>query len=288
MSLKLDLFYLRKAFFEYSKGWRYLHNRYWLARKICRVQKPFVAKGKYFPDLSIHILTCHRDNLIALWSLCSFFANSDFFGDLYIHDDGTLRGWEKRLYKEFFPEAKIINSDMFLAEYGTKFQNNMVLKNFRAKYHHYFSFKKLIDPIFVSGKPLRLILDSDILWFRNPAEIEEQIAAGGKISLMQHNPIEIEGVSYNAGIIFYSIQNFDLKKLVGFLEKIDVSRKQSLHFADQTGYAHALRNLEALPADRYRIKGAVSTNTVARHYTSPKRPLFFIEGLEILNERILK
>ncbi len=91
----------------------------------------------------------------------------------------------------------------------------------------------------------------------------------------------------NSGIVFYRKDNFNLAKLVDYLEKIDLANEKNFHFIEQAGYAFSLMNLVGLPSDQYSIVDPVNENTIVRHYTSPKRPLFYIEGLEILKKEIL-
>jgi hypothetical protein len=57
------------------------------------------------------------------------------------------------------------------------------------------------------------------------------------------------------------------------------------HFADQLGYANALLEIKKLPTQLYRIKGQVEKETVAKHYTSPRRWQFFAEGLSLINRQ---
>lgn len=278
---------MRKAFLEYRAGWRYLRNRFFLAPKILRSGR-VLARPATRPDLSVHILTSRQDMILAVWSLASFYAVSSVIGKLYIHDDGTLRSGDRAALKKLFPDCQLVASAAFLDDYAAPLRNFPVLfSEFRQKYPQYFSFKKIIDPYVVSDKPWRLILDGDILWFRDPVELRNALANPAKPSLMQYNNAEILGTHYNAGIILYHKDNFDIPKFIDFLDKLDTSDPGQMRFADQLGHAAALRNLSALSAGRYTIKERVTPNTAARHYTGPRRPKFYIEGLGILKDKFL-
>lgn len=295
--IKLELFYIKKSFLKYKKGFRYLYARYFLAKKILKLNK-ILEKPINNNNLSIHLLTCHRDMVIMIWSVASFYQTSNVIGQLFIHNDGSLTTEDKKIIKKVFPSAKVVETSTFTKDYAAQLDAYPVLKNFRTKYKN-FSFKKIIDPYFVSDKKMHLIIDSDLLWFKNPVEIEQEIARGCEKSLMQKNNSEISVtfkdnqaldkrlVGFNAGIILYSKDNFNMEKFVEFLERIDENVKRNLHFVDQVGHAYCLENLEALPEDLYTIQSEVSPDTVARHYTSPKRPLFYIEGINILKEKFL-
>jgi hypothetical protein len=296
--LKSELFYIRNTFFIYKKGPAYIRNRFFLARRIIKRKRP-IEKGQTDADLSIHILTCHNDLIMTLWSLASFFEQTESIGMLYVHDDGSLTSRDKRLLKRFFPSSILVGPEDVLREYGKKLSEWPVLREFREKYVSFFSFKKIIDPFIVSDREKHLILDSDLLWFEPLSEIENAIRNGCCRSLMQGTSLPLfvnfrngerideKYAVYNAGIILYARKNFDPERLTEFLERLDTGDPRNLHFADQLGHAYCLRELDALPLERYIIKGQVRPGIVVRHDTSPRRPLFYIEGMELLKERIL-
>lgn len=297
--MKLELFYFRKALWETRKGFRYLVNRFGLLKQIVHSRRPLDRKANR-EDFSLHLLTSHRDLLAACWALASFYRVAELLGELFLHDDGSLTKNDRVLIQKLFPNAKIVDSRNFIRDYQAVLDKYPVLKKFRSRYPEYFSFKKIIDPFFVSDKTWHLILDSDVLWFGRPRELEEQIKTNGAQSFMQYNNAVISAVfrdgtttpehlsHFNAGMILYSRNNFSLQGLSDFFDRLDVSQKQNLHFADQLGHAYALRNLSALPEERYTIKRSVAgTEIVARHYTGPRRHLFYLEGLEILKSKVL-
>lgn len=296
--IKLELFYVKKAFFEYHHGLKYIINKHILAPKILKYDG-VLEKSITNPDISMHMLVCHKDVIPSLWSLGSFYSVSRLIGKLFIHSDGTLTENDKNIFARFFPSASIIDAGLFVDKYSEKLNEYSALKEFRMKYQEYFSFKKIIDPYFVSDKQMRLILDSDIVWFASPNDLEEQVALGCLKSQMQDNVIPIFATfndgsrtndyiaRANAGIMCYHINNFSIQRFEEFLNKIDLNNRQNLHFADQAGHAFSLNNLEYLPVSKYPIKGSVGAETIARHYTSPRRPLFYIEGLEKI-KHILK
>lgn len=294
---KLHLFYIRKAFFQYRRGFTYLFRRYLFASKILKttlvLEKPINNQ-----DLSIHILTCHRDLTLTVWSLASFYQVMPVLGQLFIHNDGSLNGGDIALLKRFFPSAKLVKANDFLTRYSDKLANFPTLAKFRRQYNN-FSFKKIIDPYFVSDKKFILILDSDILWFKPPVDLVAGIKGGGVNSLMQKNNVAIyaslkDGKAvaekfawFNAGIIFYNKENFDCQKLSDFFDSLDTTQPKNLHFADQLGHAHCLKNLLPLSEEKYIIGGAITNQVVAKHYTGPKRALFYLEGIDLIKKNLL-
>ena len=291
--IKLEFFYLRKAFFEYRQGWSYIYYKYIVAPQILKSNQ-VLEKPINQPDLSIHILTCHRDLVMTIWSLASFYFKTGISGELIIHNDGSLTETDKKYLKKFFPSAKVLETANFLRDYADKIDQYPILKKFRSTYTN-FSFKKLVDPYFVSDKKFRLIVDSDLIWYGPPTEIKDQITDSSNKSLMQSNnskiyvtfrdgtKIDDKFAGANAGIIFYVHNNFNLEKINSFLSKLNVDKPINLQFADQLGHAFCLDNLELLSSEVYPIAGKLHEKVVVRHYTSPRRPLFYIEGLKSLN-----
>jgi hypothetical protein len=286
--LKLEFFYLRKAFFEYQRGFKYFYNRYFLAPRILKSDKIF-EKPVNNSDLSIHLLTCQRDLIMTVCSLKSFYRVATEIGQLYIHNDGTLTIKDKNILKKFFPSAKIVAADEITK--GSYLTNYPLLKKFREENNNYFLLKKIIDTYFLSDKKYHLIIDADLLWFKEPEEIMAEIRNGCQDSLMMANnnfsyvyfrggeKLNQDLAGYNSGIVLYRRDNFDLAKLEEYLSKIDENNKENNHFIEQAGFAWCLNNLKKLDEKKYIIKEMVGEETAIKHYTSPRRPLFYIEGI---------
>ena len=150
-----------KAFFEYHQGFKYVKNRYFLAKKILKVKKSF-EKPINNQDLSVHVLTGHRDLVMLVWALASYYLVSQAIGQLYIHSDGTLDKGDKKIIKKFFPSAQVVEPAEFLEKFDSELMNYPLVKKYRTQYPQFFLLKKLLDPYFYSTKRLRLIIDSDL------------------------------------------------------------------------------------------------------------------------------
>jgi len=294
--LKSNLFQIRKAFFEYHQGFDYLKQRYLYAPKILKHSSP-LEKPVNIDDLSIHILSCHRDIVMLCWSLASFYSVAEFSADLHIHSDGSLTRSDRDAIKRLFPSADIINPENFEALYRDNFDPYPLIKKFRFKIPKYFLMKKLIDPFFVSHKKNILIIDSDLAWFRHPEKIESEIKANCPNSLMMAycggvkpnyvyfkngKRLDPKLACMNSGIVLYNRQNFDLKLLEEYLSNIDIKNKSNIHFIEQAGYAYCLEHLKMLPADEYIIKGIPEDKTVLKHYTGPRRLQFYTQALGLI------
>ncbi len=87
-------------------------------------------------------------------------------------------------------------------------------------------------------------------------------------------------------IVLYKKENFNLGKLNDYLEKIDEDRGENYHFIEQAAYAYCLDNLMSLPEDKYVIKKDLNSDITVIHYTSPRRPLFFVEAVEKIKKTL--
>lgn len=295
-ALKKEQFYFRSALRQ-GIGINYLRARL-AARRIFAARKIF-QRPVNRPDLSIHVLTCHQDLTMLAWSLASYYLVAKAIGQLYVHSDGTLNKHDEEKLRLLFPEARLINPWDIEPRLEKELVDYPALKKFRLNFSRFVLLKKLIDPYFASPANLHLIIDSDLIWFQNPHELEQAIQQGERRSFMMLNngecPVYFKKsdiypsqlARYNSGVVLYRRDNFNLKKLSEYMEKIDEENPQNPHFIEQAGYAYCLENLAELPQIRYHIKGAVSAQTAVKHYTSPRRVQFYTEGLARLESKIL-
>lgn len=293
--LKLELFYLIKAF-RYKIGWTYFNYKFLLAPKILKSKQVF-EKPITDKNLSMHLLTCHRDLIMLIWSLASFYHSSRVVGELFIHNDGSLTNKNKNRIKKFFPNCRIVGAEELLEDTTNRINNYPMIKKFRTEYKKFILLKKLIDPYFISDKQYRLIIDSDLLWFNHPVEFQDQLNSGCQQSLMMtaesNCPVYFKDgqrlpdslAKLNSGVILYRQDNFDLVKLESYFNSLDLNNNDNRHFIEQAGYGYCLKNVSALPMTRYIVKGQVQDQTVMRHYTSPRRVWLYVEGLKILKNK---
>lgn len=300
---QLEIFHLRKAFWQHRRGWSYLNNRFWLNRLILS-HKQVLEKPVNVQDLSIHTMLGSQHLLMALWSLGSFNAVSRTRGQMYLHSDGSLTQTDTRLLLKFFPSAIIIDSRQVVKDYQLRYDQYPAIKQFRLKHADNFFVTKLLDPMMVSEKKYLLFFDIDILWFKHPDLIERELASGCPRSWMmlatpadepgQSNTVYFQDGSklpdvysqFNGGIMLFRKENLPLSSLRTYVETIDMTRLESQHWVEQAGYAYNLQNLQPLPQLNYVIKGPATSETVAKHYTGPRRVGFYTEGLPLVKRLI--
>lgn len=296
--LKKELYYLRKAVFVYRAGACYLYDKYSIAPKIRRSQRVFSTENPAaLNDLSLHILTGHTDLVMALWSLVSFFTQTSIRGNLYVHNDGSLRQNDFAAVNRLFPQAIVISpKEAAAAVSGFYRKCPNVLRLRRTE--QFVLLKKLLDPLAVSKSRMLLVIDSDLVWFKKPQELEAALSAGLPHPVMMQNSganyvrfsdgsaISEAAARFNSGIVAFRPENFSLPKLEEYLGMLDFADPQTPHFIEQAGYAVALSGTEILPEARYTIKGSYSDELALRHYTSPRRPLFYLEALPKLRHLV--
>jgi CBS domain-containing protein len=286
------------AFVKYGpRGFSYLWMRYAIAPRILSYRRS-LEKPAMRADLSMHMLTGARDFLMALWSLASWYRvmPDDAIGELVVHSDGTLTDTHRAVVTRLYPSARVEDAARFMDEHGHELDPYPVVKEFRAVYPKFQS-KKLVDPYVISTKPLHLLLDSDMLWFREPTELIEAIRAGAPTALMMSNQGDRIHVTFadgsqtsdevaqaNSGIVLYRREDFSLRAFAAYLQQCEYLGRK---FTDQACFATIL-NPRLLPGDRYLIKGTLTDAIVMRHYTNPQRLKFFFYGLDRVWRKILK
>ncbi len=177
---------VRQAFKQGMIG-DFLKHRYAVAPRILKLNK-VLEKPINNNNFSIHVLTCHRDLIILLWSIASFYRVINTIGQLYVHSDGSLTDVDVKKIKFLFPKAIIIKPEYLYKNYIEKFNNYPNIKEYRfEKFKKFKLLLKLLDPFFISPCKKVLIIDSDLIWLKKPTEIENEINNSKSKSLMMYS-----------------------------------------------------------------------------------------------------
>lgn len=94
---------------------------------------------------------------------------------VYVHDDGSLTAEDKQLIRRHIPGAKVIDRAWADSEFAKRV-NDEFLSKVRGSYTSYL---KLFDPTLVSTNERILIVDTDVLFLKEPAEIMKWTGSGG-------------------------------------------------------------------------------------------------------------
>src|SRR5665213_443165 len=120
----------------------------------------------------IHVLTSSADWLNLVWALKSFYFYSKRKYSLCIHDDGTLGSEEVSILRNHFPGVRLI----------LRAEADRTLEQALAAYPRCLEFRrsnhlspKVFDFAQYLNAPRMMLLDSDILFFAEPAELLRRI-----------------------------------------------------------------------------------------------------------------
>lgn len=283
-TVRAHLSQIRIAFLRYRSGWQYLWMRYVIAPKIRRYPHS-LEKAETTSELSMHVLTGHRDVTILLWALASYYAVSATIGSLTVHDDGSLTTEDTGDILRLFPSVKIVTKDS-LRSRASLFSNYPHLVSFFET--PFWQARKLLDPYLTATRPFILLLDTDVLWFCDPTFIATAVKEQKEVAYMMQNntpcpmpfldgtQLDSQRSFLNSGIVFFHRDALKLPLLEEYLERTGV---QKHHFLEQAGYAFALEQVQPLSTTDYTIKGTSEADAIARHYTGPSRGKFYIRGL---------
>ena len=294
--------YIYRSAFRYKKPISYFYHRFFIGPKIRRFTTP--EGGQFFDNAySVHLLCGHRDLRMLMWSLASWHHAVRKSGQVYIHDDGTFNSKDKKTLSQMFPYATIVDyqetTRRVLAGLADRYPRAYHYRNLSQSDRRYVFNLKLIDPFFVGEAHIKLIIDSDLLWFQKPNKLLETISQkylpifmGGEGSMdfvfADGSELDENIGGVNSGVVGYQKIQFSLDDLEVFYSR--VGNNANPHFIEQAGYAYILTRGSQpnfLPTNKYHIKGSVSEQTVMKHYTSPRREQFWFEGVKKLKDRIL-
>lgn len=261
-----------------------------------------MPKYRCFPkdDFELHILSQKQDIWGAIWTAVSFIYFSGLCPNIIIHSDGSIDNETAKLVESKFnnlrvllkKEADAIISKMDIPEIIKKIRNN---KNKLII--------KLIDVFLLSSSDKVMLLDGDILFFSRPDEIidfiEEKSDYDALISqakstyplslddnyIKKYNLFERGANKMNSGIFIYKKDKISLEKLVEYFHH---TLEPEGYFIEMAGWSALISqtNFSFLPQDRYIIKGPVSDNVVAKHFTSPRRHELFAYGIDLVRKKI--
>jgi hypothetical protein len=129
------------------------------------------------PELRVHLLSGQRfayQSVFCLYTLAKRIGNSSLIPEIY--DDGSLAGEAEKLIREKFPQALIhpyrelvdqLDARLPLAQFPT----------LRERWLNYPHIRKLIDVHLADGPTdWRLVLDSDLLFWRRPEALLQWVA----------------------------------------------------------------------------------------------------------------
>jgi hypothetical protein len=246
--------------------------------------------------VEVHLL-CHRgDHLCAIWALKSLYRTSGVRWAAVIHVQGVCTAAMMRRFRRHVPDARLIPQDEADARVHGRLGDRYP-RLVEARRQSPFMMK-LIDPVLLAQADRIVILDSDVLFFREPRELCAHVnGAPADTWLFQRDPESTYNVTradaesafgirlperVNSGIAVVPRALVDLDLCEQLLEHPDVRRPSG--WIEQTLFAlcaGARGRVEYL-SPSYVIsleRGLDYDEVTARHYAGPSRPLLTEEGM---------
>lgn len=303
--LRKELFFIRRLLEEgYGPRywWPYIKNRF-----LWRMFLPWVPKFDYKadPNLELHTICNKKELWMLVWMLRSFLTMSKLRPVIVINDDGTLDKATADLIHSKFSNVKIMFRDETTKRIMEMPDVPEIVKKARMKGH--FFLDKLINPIIFSKAKKIIVTDTDILWYKFPAEVvnlvsgragldalvQRQVKGEDEFDLMMDDfytekyKLKESNVSFmNGGYVVIDKEKVNVEHLVEYISH--THRPISDYFIEMAGWACILGqlNFEFLPPERYVIKGFLDDKMVMKHYTSPRRYEMFAYGIDKARQAI--
>jgi len=244
------------------------------------------------PGLQVHVLSGRRFWYQTVFCLRSFIAHAHSPSiQPVIYDDGTLDSYQDHLLR-IFPSAIFIS----YAESAAKLNENLPKTKFpylNNRWHSYPNIRKLIDP-HVGSSGWKLVLDSDILFFRRPTALLDWLAN----PLMPMHMFDVEE-SYgynrvalsnlagadlpnrlNVGICGLSSQQLDWAQIENWIGKLQQNFGSS-YYLEQALVAMLVAGQKCIiaPAEDYitwpNEAECNNPNAVMHHYVSLSKRCYF-------------
>jgi hypothetical protein len=228
-------------------------------------------------DTEIHALVCHRDVNMMLTSAKSLLRYGPGLA-VVLHDDGSLSADDVTALREHLPGSRIIGRHEADAA-----MSRVLGPEVAARRAQHFFLLKLLDVNHYARGSRVVLLDSDILFLREPEEVVAWLNDNGAPPFYNRDICPSyrastvpEGLSLpshlNAGFMGFR-RNFEVSDIVRRCREVDYWGE------DQTIYALLLANQGAVALDpeRYRVYMGepITHETRMVHFISPKR----FEGL---------
>ena len=285
----------------HRQGLRWSSIRYLLISSILKTPPCKSVETGAARNLEVHVLCYWKDYLQAVWALKTFhrFARSDF--SLVIHIDGFATHRMIKVLTHHFPNAWVVTRQEadriaipLLAKRGLEFLSRQRAQNVFVR--------KMVDFHVVARSRNILVLDSDVLFFREPTHLLDAISGSNCAVFMRDcaycysaPAIVIERfvgapvVSHlNAGLGLLTTEALDFQAIEKCLRHAELTQGDAT-FLEQTLYAIGLARSQVrhLPSC-YLLSmeaGLGFGDLIARHYAGDSRGLMLTEGMMHLIDR---
>lgn len=288
-----------------SLGRRWLHlkrdlQRGWTASYHDYKTKPLIEKWTwtYWNEVPmpvpVHVLTGEKDWQLCAWMLASWFTFTEQTWRVIIHDDGTLSSAAKKTLASLFKTARFItraDSDPTMDKLLRPFP---FCHEYRAKHP---LAQKIFDIPHFCDSDRFIILDSDLLFYRYPAEIMQWVTGNTKDCWFNEDCVESSLITaqtawedlgvklwprVNSGLCLMQKSAIDLEFCERALGETSIMQGHIWRIEQTLIALNASRQvLGGLLPKTYEVSLSkdASSDAIMRHYVGAVRDRFFAEGL---------
>jgi len=285
---------------DWKRGFAATFHDYFTLRKI---------RGWKFPEnlaeaplVSVHTFTGAKDWMLCAWMLASFIHFTKLNWKIIIHEDGSLPKFAALELLRLFPNATIISRAEADETVLAKLSPFPLCKEFRAT--NPLAMKLFDMPHFAPGESF-LLLDSDVLFFREPTEIlrwasESESSCWFNQDVAESSLVSSEEARERLGIELWPWVNSGLCCIsksamdLAFCEKVLAEtsiRKGHFWRIEQTLFALCASSHQRgglLPRTyEVSLERNASPGIIARHYVGAVRQRFYAEGIARLRHVLL-
>ncbi|MBN1539065.1 MAG: hypothetical protein JW939_02890, partial [Candidatus Thermoplasmatota archaeon] len=259
------------------------------------------VKCREDPGFEVHILTCRRDLLDALWSLKSFYHFNDIDPMLVVHEDGTFDDICAKTFRDHFKGCRIIRLKKANEEMRSWLKGKKYAREYRFERFMFHSLK-LFDFYGYSNAESVMSLDSDLLFFGRSEEVLEYLRNNRAFFMSDYrssysfDPDELgkelgmDIISHvNSGLMNLPLEQYDPDLLERFLELCHEHDFPHHGWMEQTAHAVLLSKKPGLAhrlSPRHQISFAPHRkDTISHHYVyDGSRKNFYVVGLKRLRK----
>jgi hypothetical protein len=289
--------------------WRYLllgdvefRLMYYRSRFRQRILRTPPVECNDVSGVEVHILTCKRDLLDALWSLKSFYHFNAIDPMLVVHEDGTFDEECARTMREHFKGCRIIRLKQANEEMRTWLRPRKYAFEYRFTRYMFHSMK-LFDFYRYSQADGIVFLDSDLLFFRGSNEIRDDLETGRPFFMNDYRSSysfdpETLGRSLgmeilpnvNSGLMHMPMKNYDEELLERFLKLCHDNDYPHHGWMEQTAHAVLISKSPELShslSSKHQISFAPhNEDTISHHYVyDGSRKNLYLVGLKQLRKK---
>jgi hypothetical protein len=262
-----------------------------------------IAKRFAREQNEVHVLTGSERLPMALWMAASLIVSRDRIPRFVIHDDGSLRDCDEQLVRGLLPGARVVRAGPADEAVERKLEQFPLLNRYRKL--HFFG-KRLTDMSHFCESDYLISVDTDVLFFSNPAELFRETPFTDGKSLFMRDVADSSLIQpeqflrrrgctlagpINAGIFSIHKSIMDWERMEGILADFDLlSVPRGSWFVEQTVLAaltSARGSVELLPETYVlNFENQLGADVVARHYVGRIRHLFYSEGLPLVSKNL--